>query len=309
MLGFFLQQYIHHRCERHDILLPHLRKTLQRISVLGIMPIAFVGVTWIISFTDLRVVLLPFIGAGILILGAVLGLLAALLLKQKGKQKSVMFSSGFFSNLGALGGLVTFVFFGEQGFALLALYRLFEELICFGLGFPIARYLGQEKGDLNLGSRLLESLKDPFFLVATGSLSIGFLLNFSGVQRPLFYEPLNNFLVPIGTFLLLVSIGLGMRFASVRDYWVEGLTISAIKFAMLPLIAGGVGYWLGLYNIQNGLPLKVVITAASMPVAFSALVAASIYDLDLDLANACWLMSTCSLILVLPALSYLFSLF
>ena len=36
--------------------------------------------------------------------------------------------------------------------------------------------------------------------------------------------------------------------------------------------------------------------AASMPVAFTALVAASVYELDLDLANACWLTTTGALL-------------
>jgi len=43
-------------------------------------------------------------------------------------------------------------------------------------------------------------------------------------------------------------------------------------------------------------------------VAFTALVAASIYDLDLDLANSCWLITTGSLVVVLPWISYLLTL-
>lgn len=37
----------------------------------------------------------------------------------------------------------------------------------------------------------------------------------------------------------------------------------------------------------------------------TALVAASIYELDLDLANACWLITTGGLLVVLPWLSFL----
>jgi hypothetical protein len=39
-----------------------------------------------------------------------------------------------------------------------------------------------------------------------------------------------------------------------------------------------------------------------MPVAFNALIPPSLYNLDLDLANSCWLVSTSLLIFVLPAL-------
>lgn len=309
MVGCYCQQYIRRRYQRHDLLLPRLRKLLQKISMLGIMPIAFVGATWIIPFDDLRVALIPLVGAVILLTGGLLGLLAALILKKQGKQKSVLFCCGFFTNVGSCGGLVSFIFFGEKGFALVSLYRLFEELLYYSLGFPVARYLGQKKGNLKVGSRLVGLFKDPFFLVAVGSLSLGFFLNFSGVERPLFYEVLNSFFVPVGTFILLVSIGLGMRFSNVREHLGEGVAISAIKFIILPFIAGGIGYWLGLSGLQDGLVLKVVILCAAMPVAFNALLAASIYDLDLDLANSCWLISTSCLVAVLPVLSYLFTLF
>jgi predicted permease len=46
----------------------------------------------------------------------------------------------------------------------------------------------------------------------------------------------------------------------------------------------------------------VVIILSSMPVAFSALIPPSIYDLDLGRANACWFFTTSALIVVLPVL-------
>jgi hypothetical protein len=82
-----------------------------------------------------------------------------------------------------------------------------------------------------------------------------------------------------------------------------------IKFIVLPLAAGIGSYLLGLHQLENGLPMKIVLIGASMPVAFNALVVASIYDLDLELANSCWLITTCSMVLVLPWLYFLFSLF
>ena len=39
-----------------------------------------------------------------------------------------------------------------------------------------------------------------------------------------------------------------------------------------------------------------------MPVAMTALVPPSLFSLDLDLANACWIFSTLALVAVLPAL-------
>jgi predicted permease len=100
-----------------------------------------------------------------------------------------------------------------------------------------------------------------------------------------------------------------MHFSSVRNHLVEGAAMFLIKFLILPLVAGSAAYLLGFHEMQGGLPMKIVLIASSMPVAFNAVVVTSIYDLDLELANACWLITTVSLLLVLPWLYFLFSLF
>ena len=48
----------------------------------------------------------------------------------------------------------------------------------------------------------------------------------------------------------------------------------------------------------------MVAILASMPVAMNALIPPSLFDLDLDLANACWVFTTLALIVVLPILVF-----
>lgn len=306
--GYLLQLYIRHNVRHHATLLPRLRKSLQRVSMLGIIPLAFVGVVWIIPFNDLRIVLLPVVGVGLLLLGGVLGLVASSWLGHSGSQKSVLFCSGFFTNIGSFGGLISFVFFGERGFALLSLYKVFEEALYYSVGFPLARYFSAEKSEGFTERRFLSLLTDPFFVMAIGSFLLGLILNLTEVQRPPAYELFNSIFVPLGIFLILVSVGLGMRFSSVKEHIPEGLAISAIKFIIMPVVGGTAAYLLGFYDIMDGLPLKIVLIATSMPVAFNALLAASIYDLDLDLANSCWIITTGCLLFVLPALYGVFTL-
>jgi len=307
--GYTLQFIAVHKGEKYVTAIPRFRKRLQCTSMLGIMPVSTIGAIWIIPFGDLRVTLMPVLGASLLLLGGILGLAAATILKQEGIQKGVFYCCGSFANIGSIGGLASFLFFGEAGFAYLALYRMFEEMVYYAIGFPIARYYSGAGRGLHLGDRLAELLKDPFFLVATSSFFLGLLLNFSGVPRPDGYERLNSILVPLGIFMILVSVGLSIHFTGIRRYLVPSLAISLIKFIIIPLIGGTVGYFLGFHQIHDGLPLKIVLLASSMPVAFNTLVAASIYDLDLDLANTCWLITTAALVVVLPWLSFLFSLF
>jgi len=134
---------------------------------------------------------------------------------------------------------------------------------------------------------------------------VGGILNVSGIARPEFFRAVNSIFIPLGTIILLTSIGLAMRFRSVRNYLRECISVSLIKFILVPAFISTLARMVGLGGIEDGLPLKVVMILSSMPVAFTALVPPSIYDLDLDLANSCWLFTTALLILVLPALLYM----
>ena len=229
------------------------------------MPIAFTGVIWIISFDNLKIMILPFLGAFLLLSGGGFGLLQARLMNKTGVQKSVLF--------------------------------------CWG--FPLAKYFKTDSDKMDIPKRLTEVAKEPFFLAATISFVVGLALNLSGLQRPPQYETLNSYFVPIGTFMILLSIGLGMRFSSARKNLKEGLVMAGVKHLCLPVFGAGAAWLLGFHHIENGLPFKIVLICSSMPIAFNGLVVASIYDLDL--ATTCWIISTLSLIPVVPALYLLFT--
>jgi len=307
--GLILQMLAKRRGERYLSAIPRIRKRLQRFSMLGIMPISTIGAIWIIPFGDQRVTLMPILGASLLLLGGILGLASAAILKQDGTQKGVLYCCGSFSNIGSIGGLTSFLFFGEAGFAYLALFRIFEEMVYYSIGFPVARYYSVKGRGLEFSKQLTGLFRDPFFIVSISSFSLGLTLNICGIPRPDGYELLNTILVPLGIFMILISVGMSMHFSGIRRHFLPCLAISVIKFIIMPLVGGMVAYLLGFHEIQDGLPLKIVLLASSMPVAFNALVAASIYDLDLDLANSCWLITTGALIVVLPCLSFIFTFF
>lgn len=285
-----------------------LRKILQKIGLLFFMPISFLAAVWVVSFGDMRVAFLPLVGVCALITGGLLGLGLAKLMKRTPKQTGVLLCCGSFTNIGAIGGLVCFMFLGEAGFALIALYKMFEEIVYYTIGFPLARfYSGDEGQQKSLGKRILGVLTDPFVCAALSAFLIGLLLNVLNVARPEIFGAITAISVPAGTFILIVSIGLGMRFSRVGKYIKESLGICLLKFMVIPVIVCSLAYALGLHQVADGLPFKVVLILSSMPVAFNALVAASIYDLDLDLANSCWLVSTGSLIIIMPWLYFLLS--
>ncbi|MBN1449716.1 MAG: hypothetical protein JW963_01760 [Anaerolineales bacterium] len=301
ILGYVAQVLI----RKKFIFIPYdihvLRKALQTIALLFFSPIATLGAVWILNFEDLKIIALPFIGIITLFLGGVFAFLFAKMLRMSQKQTGAYIVCGGFSNIGAIGGLLCYTFLGEAGFALVAIYKLFEEIGYYGFGFPVAKLFSADMGrSESLSVRLKKIILDPFVLVSLVSLLAGILLNLSNLERPVFYKGLNDVFVPVRTILLLASIGMAMRFDRIGKYLKEGALIALIKFALLPALATSMAYFLGMGEIDGGLPLKVVIVLSSMPVAFIAMIPPTIYDLDVDLANASWLVTTSMLLLVVP---------
>jgi hypothetical protein len=303
-LGYGLQMAVAAGRLRLPLPLADLRRLLQKVGLLFFMYFSFVATVWIIRIDNLRLAALPAIGLFILLFGGVLALGFSRVLKLSRRQTGSYFACGSFSNIGSIGALVVFVFLGEEAFAYVPLYKLFEEVFYFTVGFPIAKYFSssdEAAPNESLALRLKNVFSDIFVVAALAAITIGGGLNLAGVERPEIVGTLNAIFIPVGTFILLVSIGMAMRFSSIRRYVRECAAIAGIKFVILPVTACLAGYFMGLGSMHAGLPLKVVLILSSAPVAFTALIPPSIYDLDLALSNACWLTSTLALFGVLPA--------
>jgi len=309
-LGYVLQILIHKKIIVIPYNLETLRKTLQKIAFLFFNPIAFLGAVWIINIDDLKIFAMPFIGTTALVLGGFLAFWFSKVLRMSRKQTGAYIVAGGFTNIGSIGGLLCFIFLGEAGYALMPFYKLFELFSYYGVGFPIAKSYSLDVAETErFSERMKKVLLDPFMLVALGSILAGVALNVSGLERPNFYGTINAIFVPTATILLLTSIGMAVHFGRIGKYIKEGLLIALIKFIIVPVVATTLAYLVGFGRIDQGLPLKVVMILSSMPVGFNAMVPPTIYDLDVDLANANWLVTTLSLIIVIPVLQYLITLF
>ena len=302
-LGYFIQRMATRKIIRLPISLNQLQRILLKTALLFINPITVVGAIWIVKLKDTSVVTLPLLGVFAILLGGILALWAARLLGLGRRQTGSLFACGSFTNIGTIGGLVCYIFLGEMAFGLVSIYKLFEEFIYYMIGFPIAKlYSADSKEKESFFNRLKKLITDIFILVSLSSLMLGLLLNLMNVKRPTFYQTINSVFIPLGALCLITSIGLVMKISKIREYLKECLSVSVIKFVAVPIVVTSVALGLGYQNIEGAFLLKVVIILSSMPVAFNALIPPSLYNLDVDLANSCWLVSTSLLIFVLPAL-------
>lgn len=291
--------------EKNVIRLPieRVRRNLQKAALLFFNPIAILGATWVTDLHHIKIAALPLLGMTALFTGGCLAYGASSLLHLNNRQTGACIVCGGFTNIGSLGALFCFMFLGEAGFALVPFYKLFEELIYYAIGFPVAKSFSADLSETpSFFQRLKNAATDIFVLVAVSSIAIGLILNFSGIPRVSYYGTVNAVFIPLAALLLLISIGMAMRFSSVTQFFRTGIVVALIKFAIVPTIIVTLGMLLGLGKIEGGLPLKVVLILSSMPVGFIAMVPPTIYDLDVNLANACWLITNGWLIVQIPVL-------
>jgi len=304
-LGYLVQILVNRKFIKLPLPIDDLRKLLQKVALLFLNPVVIVGAIWVVSIKNVNLIALPFVGLFALLTGGALALGVARMLSLAPQKTGAMFGCGSFTNIGAIGALVCFVFLGEAGFALVAIYKLFEELFYYSIGFSIAKYYSRNTQEEKIFDRIKSLTRDPFIIVALSSILLGGILNTGGISRPEFFKTVISVFVPLATITLLSSIGLAMKFRRVRDYIKQCVSVSIIKFALVPILTTSLAFLLGFDKIDGGLPLKVVIILSSMPVAFNALIPPSIYDLDLDLANSCWFFTTALLVVVLPGLLFI----
>lgn len=280
-----------------------LRQRMQLLALFGCIPCAALLSLWGLPQPDARLLALPLLGVANWVVGGMLALGAAHLLHLNRAQTGSLFCCGTFTNIGALGGLICVLALGERTIALVALYRLCEDVYYFAVGLPVARSFGTAKA--GGGKPLYAVLAEPVFLWVLAALGTGFALRWAALPRPAWCGTLASGLVLLATMLFLMGIGMSLRLSHMKVYTRQCLAVACIKFALAPCCITALAWYLGLGAVEGGLPLQVVLVLSSMPVAMNALVPPSLYGLDLDLANTCWLTSTAALVLVLPVVLWL----
>ena len=124
----------------------------------------------------------------------------------------------------------------------------------------------------------------------------GFLLNLAGFVPPATIQAFLGRLADASIALGLITVGAALRLDNVPGVRVFSLWLLAVKLFALPLIALGVGTWLGL----TGLNLQIVVLFAAMPTASSAYILAM--RMGGDGRSVAWLISATTLasMLTLP---------
>jgi predicted permease len=301
--GYLYRNKVPYGVNKTDEEIRKLRRRLQITAIFYLNPFVFGGAIWALDMSDIRIFALPFLGAFAVIFGGVLGYVASRLFNHTRKQRGVMVTCGSFTNIGSIGALITYIILGETAVAIMPFYKFFETFLYYGIGFPYAKSMSEMVTEKETSfARLKNILSDRVLQVTLTSWVVGLSMNVLGVERPAFFSLIIRVFIPLVSLSMLSSIGMALRFGKMREYVREASAIALIKFVAIPTSVYLLASWVGLGEVNGGLPLKVVTILASMPVAFTAMVPPTLYDLDVDLANTAWMMTTGLLLVVVPVL-------
>ncbi|HPD17869.1 MAG TPA: hypothetical protein PLE19_23265 [Planctomycetota bacterium] len=285
------------------LLQPEVSKRISRTTLLTLEPITVLVGCWLLGIPSVGgAAVVPVVGALVSLGLLAMAAMGATLLGLRGARRGAYLNCGMMSNIGmSLGGFICYQFLGVQGQGLSVLYTAHFIPVCFTMGVVLASHYGQAE-KATVGATLRGVAKNPVVLAPLSGLVVGLSLNALGVWVPAWVRPVNAVAVFGVVSLHSFAIGLTLRVSRVRHYWREILGLAATKFLFGPLSAAGVVLLLGQWGAYGGLMWRVAVIEGAMPVAIFATVVSNLFDLDRDLANSSWVVTTLACAAVIPAL-------
>ncbi len=252
------------------------------------------------------------IGVTCLLCGALLGRIYIAIRRMPPRQAGAFLGCASMANMFSFGGLIVFSFWKNDGLQQLYLFELFKHFLYFGVFYPwcatFGRALGQKRPSLIGSFRAY-----PITLIPIGAVVIGLVMNFVihgvnalSVTLPDWLMSVNGILVPLHVGLLTFAVGLTLRPSRISSYWLECMAVNVIAFVARPAITAGAAMACLALGWIDMLGFRAAILLAAMPVAFNSLIPPALYDLDMDLANSCWICSTVVMLIMVPGM-YMFA--
>lgn len=219
---------------------------------------------------------------------------------QNGLEKGSYLASAMLSNIGTLGGLCAFILFGESGFAYSQVLSLFQGLVLFLFCFPMAQYYRQIS--INDGNKRQKIRFISLFFsrnqIPVLGLLLGIYLYTSGIPRPLIFGEIFTPLIHISAWTALIPVGYSIQFSEIKKYYHSIIDLLPIKFIITPIMS----YLTALLFFSDPIVLDSILLLALMPTGINAVVTARLYNLNIPLSGAAFLVTTAIfLVVIYPA--------
>ncbi len=220
-------------------------------------------------------------------------------------EKGSYIFSALMSNIGTLGGLCAFIIFGGHGFIYAQIIGIVQTALLVIYCFPLAQgYYDRAHGKAQKKSSFAARLKQ---FVTWNQLSLlgmmaGLGLQVVGISRPAVLGELFDYLIHIGAWIAFIPVGYLMDFSRAKVYYHKLWDMVLLKHIVTPLIMYGIGKMLfDDYEI-----LAIILILSSSPTAINAVIVSRLYNLNVDLTMASFILTTILYILIFYPLLYLY---
>lgn len=244
-------------------------------------------ILWSIWGLELQkeMLLLPVSGLLMVLAGLVSGNLTARLLKTGDQRKKVYTICSSLSNQGfTLGGFLCYLFAGEKGLALSAIFIIYFIPYTFMMIFP---YAGTNQFKELFTWRFVANFVLSHRNLPLYAVFVAIALNQSGIQRPQVYFPI-DLLLAVSIALYYLTLGVNFHRSDLSFFKMEHLLMAFQKFILLP---GLTFLLLQFFTVSSELRL-IILLQSFMPIAIYAVISSILFDLDSAWASGLFVVNT-----------------
>lgn len=208
------------------------------------------------------------------------------------------------ANTGMLGGLCSYILYGEMAYAYVQIVGVFQNLLMFFLLFPMAYYYQNGGGSHHVFAFFKENWQDIFInwnQLSVVAIFVGTALHLFGIPRPAMLGTAFQGLIHFSAWIALIPIGYLIDFSHFAEYVKKTLNLIPIKMILTPLVS----YFIALFFTSDPVLLGTIVIVMATPCAVNALITTRLYNLNVNLVMAPFITTQILYILVLYPLFYL----
>lgn len=210
------------------------------------------------------------------------------------------------SNIGTLGGVCAFILYGELGFAYTQMVSIPQTVTLFLFCFPVGQYYHAQYHNKNDGAIKTKLTFREMFLtwnqLPLVAICVGVFLHFSGIERPVILGTAFEWLVHVGAWTALLPVGFLINFSAARQYYLRLWDALLTRFIITPIII----FLLASYLFQDYQLLATVLVLSLTPTAVNSVVTAQLFQLNVDLSMASFIMTTALYLFIIYPLLYIY---
>lgn len=260
---------------------------------------------WGLKISGLDILGVPALGAVHCLGGMACSYMLARALQLPRPSAGAFIVAGGWSNTWLIGGYLSFFLLGRQGFALASLYNVLNAPLFYIGGFSIAKLFSPLHQSVSTKGAIKGFFTDPVSVLPNLGLLAGLGLNLAGATPGPWFDPVSAYLVPALSVGSMFAVGMSMTFRRTREYTRPILAQALVKYLVWPAITLVFVLILRGNLLYDPTTFRVLALLSVMPVAMQSMVLSNLFDLDIDLVNAAWLVTNVFSLITSPILVYL----